>query len=63
MELDEPRKPNEDIEHAQAIPVESVEDGAKTTRQGVVLVPQPSSDPRDPLVRLDEDMRHGDAFG
>lgn len=60
MELDEPRKPNEDIEHAQVIPVE---DGAKTTRQGVVLVPQPSSDPRDPLVRLDEDMCHGDAFG
>lgn len=60
MELDEQRKPNEEIEHAQAIPVE---DGAKTTRQGVVLVPQPSSDPRDPLVRLDENMRDGDAFG
>lgn len=60
MEPDEQRKPNEDIKHAQTIPKE---DGAKTTRQGVVLVPQPSSDPRDPLVRLDEDLRDGDAFG
>lgn len=53
-ESDKQGKPNEDVEHAQAIPI---------TRQGVVLVPQPSSDPRDPLVRLDEVIRHGDAFG
>ena len=47
MEIEEQRKPNVDTEHAEDPPLG---DGAKTTRQGVVLVPQPSSDPRDPLV-------------
>ena len=47
IELEEQRLPNESSENTE---------GTKATRQGIVLVPQPSSDLRDPLVRSDNNM-------
>ncbi len=60
MELQAQRLPDEKSENAEASPLR---DGAKITRQGIVLVPQPSSDPRDPLVRSDDNMHDGVAAG
>jgi hypothetical protein len=53
----EPKQGEERVEEVQSKPVlAELASEPKTTKDGIVLVPQPTDDPEDPLVKIPSDM-------
>lgn len=54
----EPKRGEEQVEEIQTKPVSAgLASEQRITKDGIVLVPQPTDDPEDPLVRDPPDMR------